>query len=111
MSLQKRILLKIVEDNNAYCLFIKNPHTVNNFTLEQTEQFPFFKMSKIFSYGICFGYYFKILDGLDVYEDKNFIFYKQSEQEETPHVLFKDDNLFAYGSETGFYIGVKHSNV
>jgi hypothetical protein len=110
MSLNKRVLLKVVEDNNAYCLFVKNPHTVNNFTLGETQEFPFFKMSKIFSYGIHFGYYFKVNDGLDVYEDSNFMFYKQSGKEEEPHQLFKDNNIFIYGSKTGFYIGVRQQN-
>ena len=110
MSLQKRVLLKVVEDSNAYCLFVKNPHTVNNFTLGDTKEFPFFKMSKIFSYGIPFGYYFKVCDGLDVYEDKHFMFCKQSDKEETPQQLFKDNNVFVYGSETSFYIGVRQQN-
>lgn len=110
MSFQKRVLLKVVEDSNAYCLFVKNPHTINNYTLCETLEFPFFKMSKICSYGIHFGYYFKINNGLDVYEDPCFMFYKGSDTEESPEQLFKDENLFIYGGKNSFYIGVRNSN-
>lgn len=92
---------------DGYVLLLKHKHSDFFLSLDNSRVFKFFSLSDIVINGVFYGYYIKLFVDEKVYENRLFLCYKQSDDEEKPTKVYSDSNLFCYESDTGFYIGVK----
>lgn len=98
---------KLVKYQDGYLLLLKVPNRTSKFSLENEKKFNHISVFEFKSYGVLFGYFFKPLKQVDIFEDDFFIAYKESQKDEKPERKFANQYYFLYESETGFYLGLK----